>query len=100
MLAAPLVGECSSKYKLQLYLECWTKLRLWELESLARVVYLDADMVVCHNVDHLFQLPPGFYAVADCAFGRKTQAERDSCALFQHGQPSYFNAGFFVMTPR
>ena len=69
--------------------ECWTKLRLWELEQydrwaaailasqhaarvgrasigrvmyLCRLAYLDADMLILRNIDHLFELPPGFYA--------------------------------------
>ncbi|KAL4442954.1 hypothetical protein ABPG77_008445 [Micractinium sp. CCAP 211/92] len=86
-------------YKLQLYAECWTKLRLWELEQYERLVYLDADMLVLRNVDALFNLPPGFYAGPDCTAGRKSQAERDGCPLFFPHERRYFNAGFFVMAP-
>ena len=39
---------------------------------LRRLVYLDADMIVCRNIDHLFDLPAGgFYAVGDCYGGRE-----------------------------
>ncbi|KAL4457680.1 hypothetical protein ABPG75_012545 [Micractinium tetrahymenae] len=86
-------------YKLQLYAECWTKLRLWGLEQYERLVYLDADMIVLRNIDALFALPPGFYAAPDCTAGRKSQAERDGCPLFFPHQRRYFNAGFFVMSP-
>lgn len=38
-----------------------------------RLVYLDADMILVRNIDHLFDLPPGaFYAVGDCYGGRET----------------------------
>ena len=57
----------------------------------------------CKNIDHLFHLPHGFFwAAADCSAGRKTQKERDACALHRLSrgeQPHYFNAGMFVMTP-
>lgn len=58
-----------------------------------RLAYLDADMIVLRNIDTLFRLPPGFYAAADCAAGRATQAERDACPLFRPDVPHYFNAG-------
>ena len=92
------VGMHTHTYKLPIYAECWCKLRMWEWEEYDRLVYLDADMLVLENIDHLFALPPGFFAAPDCAAGRPTAAERDACALLQR-QPSYFNAGMFVMAP-
>ena len=89
-----------AQYKLSLYAECWSKLRMWEQAQYQRLVYLDADTVVLRNLDHLFDLPgDGLYAVGDCAFGRATEAERRACPFFRHGRPHYFNAGFFCMTP-
>jgi lipopolysaccharide biosynthesis glycosyltransferase len=64
-----------------------------------RLIYLDADMAVARNIDFLFELPPAFYAVSDCAFGRDDQAERDACPFFRPDRRSYFNAGFFLMEP-
>ena len=61
-----------SQYKRTLYLECWNKLRMWEMEQFERLVYMDADMILLRNIDHLFGLPPGFYAVGDCYGGRET----------------------------
>jgi len=35
----------------------FVKLRLWELEQFQRVVFLDADTLVIHNIDRLFGYP-------------------------------------------
>jgi len=122
----PLGSHDTSLYKLQLYQECWTKLRMWEMTEYERLVYLDADMVVLHNIDHLFSCDKHVFAAApDCSYGRESQLERDGCCLFgqsisdeeekkegdqkstksiqchsNHAKaPHYFNAGLFVMTP-
>ena len=98
----PPLGVDHRAYKLAAYADCWTKLRMWEWEGeFERLVYLDADMLVLKNIDHLFDLPPGFYAAPDCAAGRRTQAERDDCALLRPAgqRPHYFNAGMFAMAP-
>ncbi|GAB4820707.1 hypothetical protein N2152v2_007753 [Parachlorella kessleri] len=94
-------GIDHSEYKRSLYLECWNKLRMWEMTQFDRLVYLDADMIVCRNIDHLFDLPTGgFYAVGDCYGGREFAEERDNCCHFTPEKvPEYFNAGFYVMTP-
>eukprot|EP00887_Chlorella_sp_A99_P002734 scaffold6.g2734.t1 len=88
-----------TRYKLAAYGECWCKLQMWGLEEYGRLAYLDADMVVRRNIDALFSLPEGFYAVPDCAFGRASAAERDACSYFTPHVPHYFNAGFFLMRP-
>lgn len=90
-----------SHYVRALYAECWNKLRMWEWEGeFDRLVYLDADMIVLQNLDHLFTLPPApLYAVGDCYGGRKDDDERDACCYFTHECPEYFNAGFYVMQP-
>ena len=62
------------------------------------VIAADADMVVKANLDELFDLPQGFYAVMDCTAGLATQQERDSCPLF--GLSRYFNAGMLCFSPR
>lgn len=94
-------GIDHSEYKRSLYLECWNKLRMWEMTQFDRLVYLDADMIVCRNIDHLFDLPAGgFHAVGDCYGGREYAEERDNCCHFTPDKvPEYFNAGFYVMTP-
>jgi hypothetical protein len=37
----------------------WTKLRLWQLEQYAKVLYLDADVLVLRNLDGAFEAPLG-----------------------------------------
>ena len=91
-----------SHYVRALYAECWTKLKMWEWEGeFDRLVYLDADMIVLQNLDHLFMLPPApLYAVGDCYGGRLDDFERNACCHFTpHECPEYFNAGFYVMKP-
>lgn len=79
------------------------------------MVYLDADIQVFDNIDHLFDLPDGhFYAALDC-FCEKTwshskQYEIGYCQqcpdrlpwpVAELGPPPslYFNAGMFVFEP-
>ncbi|KAI7845862.1 hypothetical protein COHA_000596 [Chlorella ohadii] len=86
-------GVDHSEYKRSLYLECWNKLRMWEMTQYDRLVYLDADMILLKHTDHLFELPPGFYAVGDCYGGREFEEERNSCCHFTpDATPEYFLA--------
>lgn len=79
------------------------------------MIYLDADIQVYDNIDHLFDLPDGFfYAVMDC-FCEKTWSHTpqykigycqqcpDKVKWPEHElgpRPSlYFNAGMFVSEP-
>jgi inositol 3-alpha-galactosyltransferase len=93
----------TSGYKMSIYADCWTKLRIWELEQFSRVVYIDADMLVIRNMDHLFDLPQGFHAARDCYAGRPSCEERERCPLFgpecAGANCDYFNAGLFVCEP-
>ena len=43
----------TAAYMAPQFTECWTKLRVWELEEYDRIVLLDADMVVVRNIDSL-----------------------------------------------
>lgn len=80
-----------------------------------KMIYLDSDIQVYENIDHLFELSDGnFYAVMDC-FCEKTWAhtpqyrigycqqspERVSWPHEELGPPPppYFNAGMFVSQP-
>uniref|UniRef100_A0A803LEZ4 Hexosyltransferase n=1 Tax=Chenopodium quinoa TaxID=63459 RepID=A0A803LEZ4_CHEQI len=80
-----------------------------------KLIYLDGDIQVYENIDHLFDLPNGyFYAVMDCfceASWSKTPQYKigycQQCPEKVHwptaelGPPPslYFNAGFFVYEP-
>eukprot|EP00898_Chlorokybus_atmophyticus_P005179 jgi/Chlat1/5662/Chrsp37S05480 len=115
-------------YKVASFLDCWLKLRLWEMEEYETVVYMDADMIAVQNIDSLFDVPipeDGVLATLDCWCGRKVEADR--CPMFCsvapaatsgpimdptaysrkkgsahiHGETvnSYFNAGLMVLKP-
>ena len=54
----------SKKYIYDHYQDIWTKLRAWDLEDYDKVVFLDADMLIMKNIDHLMSmdLPRDFLA--------------------------------------
>ena len=80
----------------------------------SKMIYLDGDIQVYDNIDHLFELPDGhFYAVMDC-FCEKTWSHTPQYKIgycqqcpekvqwpAELGQPPslYFNAGMFVFEP-
>ena len=80
----------------------------------SKMIYLDGDIQVYDNIDHLFDLPDGhFYAVMDC-FCEKTWSHTPQYKIgycqqcpdkvnwpAEMGQPPslYFNAGMFVFEP-
>ncbi|GLJ39611.1 hypothetical protein SUGI_0809720 [Cryptomeria japonica] len=106
--------ENQVQFAMPYYVINYSKLRIWEFEEYSKMIYLDADIQVYDNIDHLFDLTDGhFYAVMDC-FCEKTWSQTDQfkvgycqqcpekvqwpCEL---GQPPalYFNAGMFVFEP-
>ena len=79
------------------------------------MIYLDGDIQVFGNIDHLFDLPDGyFYAVMDCfcenTWINSTQHNIGYCqqcpervqwpAELGLPPPLYFNAGMFVYEPK
>ncbi|XP_047083507.1 galactinol synthase 1-like [Lolium rigidum] len=93
--------ESRTKFAWAYYVINYSKLRIWELVEYDRMVYLDADVQVYENIDHLFDLEPGhLYAVRDC-FCEGTWSEqcRDRVAFWPEPPPLYFNAGVFVHEP-
>ncbi|KAH9303379.1 hypothetical protein KI387_014962 [Taxus chinensis] len=59
--------ENQVQFAMAYYVLNYSKLRIWEFEEYSKMVYLDADIQVFDNIDHLFDMPDGyFYAVMDC----------------------------------
>ncbi|CAI2174629.1 795_t:CDS:2 [Funneliformis geosporum] len=104
------------------YKDTWTKLRVWDLEEeYDKVVFLDADMLIMKNIDHLMEmnLPKDFLSAANactCNPRKKPDYPKDwipsSCAYTkgpikpesENTPPSlelkgYFNSGLLVLTP-
>uniref|UniRef100_J3MPB4 Hexosyltransferase n=2 Tax=Oryza brachyantha TaxID=4533 RepID=J3MPB4_ORYBR len=109
--------ESQTQFAMAYYVINYSKLRIWEFVEYERMVYLDADIQVFDNIDHLFDLDKGsFYAVKDC-FCEKTWSHTpqykigycqqcpDRVAWPEQQQelgpppPLYFNAGMFVHEP-
>ncbi|KAJ4956141.1 hypothetical protein NE237_012924 [Protea cynaroides] len=106
--------ENQTEYAMAYYVINYSKLRVWGFVEYSKMVYLDADIQVFDNIDHLFDLPNGyFYAVMDC-FCEKTWSHTPQFKIgycqqcpdrvkwpVEMGQPPalYFNAGMFVFEP-
>ena len=113
-LPLPSSGSGKPAYAAPRFAECWTKLRLWERVEFDRIGYLDADMIVLKNVDHLLQMgSPGdnqlqrashLQAVHECfcVVKRGTcvyHRSPDSATTFAPSRDSYFNAGLLLLCP-
>ncbi|GAB2246382.1 hypothetical protein Droror1_Dr00001875 [Drosera rotundifolia] len=107
--------ENQTRFAMAYYVINYSKLRIWEFMEYSRMIYLDGDIQVFENIDHLFDLPSGsFYAVMDC-FCEKTWSHTPQYKIGHCQQcpdkvqwvegdmgprPSlYFNAGMFVYEP-
>ncbi|WOH16541.1 hypothetical protein DCAR_0936096 [Daucus carota subsp. sativus] len=105
--------ENQVQFAMAYYVINYSKLRIWNFEY-TKMVYLDADIQVFENIDHLFETPDGyFYAVKDC-FCEKTWSHSPQYSVGYCQQcpekvkwpaemgcppPLYFNAGMFVFEP-
>ncbi|XP_010475767.1 PREDICTED: galactinol synthase 3-like [Camelina sativa] len=105
-----------TQFAMAYYVLNYSKLRIWEFVEYSRLIYLDGDIQVFENIDHLFDLPDGsFYAVKDC-FCEKTWSHTPQYKIGYCQQcpdkvtwpeteqvgpkpPLYFNAGMFVYEP-
>ncbi|KAL3749931.1 hypothetical protein ACJRO7_010975 [Eucalyptus globulus] len=106
--------ENQTQFAMAYYVINYSKLRIWEFLEYSKLIYLDGDIQVFDNIDHLFDLPNGFfYAVMDC-FCEKTWSHTpqyqigycqqcpDRIQWPDHAGPKpslYFNAGMFVYEP-
>ncbi|XP_030468848.1 galactinol synthase 2-like [Syzygium oleosum] len=106
--------ENQTEYAMAYYVINYSKLRIWEFVEYTKMIYLDGDIQVFDNIDHLFDAPDGFfYAVMDC-FCEKTWSSSPQYKIGYCQQcpervpwtpelgpppPLYFNAGMFVYEP-
>ncbi|KAM1742155.1 hypothetical protein ACFX12_012184 [Malus domestica] len=106
--------ESQTQFAMAYYVINYSKLRIWEFVEYEKMIYLDGDIQVFENIDHLFDMPEGnFYAVMDC-FCEKTWSESPQYKIGYCQQcpekvqwpaelgsppPRYFNAGMFVFEP-
>ncbi|CAN6572576.1 unnamed protein product [Malus baccata var. baccata] len=107
--------ENQTQFAMAYYVINYSKLRIWEFVEYEKVIYLDGDIQVYDNIDHLFDLPDGhFYAVMDCfcetTWSHTPQYQIGYCQqcpekvqwpTSELGPPPslYFNAGMFVFEP-
>ncbi|KAK2977503.1 hypothetical protein RJ640_016131 [Escallonia rubra] len=105
--------ENEIQFAMAYYVINYSKLRIWDFDY-SKMIYLDADIQVFDNIDHLFDMPDGyFYAVMDC-FCEKTWSHSPQYSVGYCQQcpdkvkwpaemgsppPLYFNAGMFVFEP-
>lgn len=106
--------ENQTQFAMAYYVINYSKLRIWEFVEYSKMIYLDGDIQVYDNIDHLFDMEDGyFYAVMDC-FCEKTWSHTAQHRIGYCQQcpdkvrwpkqlgpkPSlYFNAGMFVYEP-
>ncbi|KAK1401870.1 Hexosyltransferase [Heracleum sosnowskyi] len=106
--------ENQTQFAMAYYVINYSKLRIWEFVEYSKMIYLDGDIQVFGNIDHLFDMPNGyFYAVKDC-FCEKTWSDSPQYKIGYCQQcpnkvqwpanlgpkpPLYFNAGMFVYEP-
>ncbi|VVB03032.1 unnamed protein product [Arabis nemorensis] len=59
--------ENQAGYAMAYYVINYSKLRIWEFVEYEKMIYLDGNIQVFSNIDHLFDTPSGYlYAVNDC----------------------------------
>ncbi|EXB55994.1 hypothetical protein L484_018780 [Morus notabilis] len=106
--------ESQTQFSMAYYVINYSKLRIWEFGEYSKMIYLDGDIQVYENIDHLFELEDGhLYAVMDC-FCEKTWSHTPQYKIgycqqcpnnvqwpTESGPPPalYFNAGMLVFEP-
>ncbi|OAY43936.1 galactinol synthase 2 [Manihot esculenta] len=105
--------ENQTKFAMAHYVINYSKLRLWKLVEYSKMIYLDSDIQLFDNIDHLFDLQGGYlYAVMDCFCELWRFSPLHKIGYCQHcpdrvqwpaemgpKPPLYFNAGMFVFEP-
>ncbi|EPS61420.1 galactinol synthase, partial [Genlisea aurea] len=81
------------------------KLRLWEFVEYDKMIYMDADIQVFDNIDHLFDSPASaapFAGVVDCLCELHGQSCSEKLQWPDQLGPKprfYFNGGLFIFHP-
>ncbi|XP_062110326.1 galactinol synthase 1 [Humulus lupulus] len=106
--------ENQIQFAMAYYVINYSKLRIWNFVEYSKMMYLDADIQVFENIDHLFDMDDGyFYATMDCfcekTWSHSVQFKIGYCqqcpdrvkwpAEMGPPPPLYFNAGMFVFEP-
>ncbi|CAE6117211.1 unnamed protein product [Arabidopsis arenosa] len=107
--------ENETGYSMAYYVINYSKLRIWEFVEYEKMIYLDGDIQVFSNIDHLFDTPRGYlYAVKDCfcevSWSKTPQYKIGYCQQSPKKvtwpveslgapPPVYFNAGMLVFEP-
>ncbi|KAJ9186026.1 hypothetical protein P3X46_005584 [Hevea brasiliensis] len=106
--------ENQTQFAMAYYVINYSKLRIWEFVEYSKMIYLDGDIQVFENIDHLFDLQDGyFYGVMDCfceqTWSHSLQHKIGYCQQCPDRvqwptemgpkPPLYFNAGMFVFEP-
>ena len=61
--------ENQTQFAMAYYVINYFKLRIWEFVEYSKMIYLDEDIQVYENIDHLFNWHDGhFYAIMDCFY--------------------------------
>ncbi|KAH6820068.1 galactinol synthase 2 [Perilla frutescens var. hirtella] len=99
----PAAAGSESPYVRSYFVLNYCKLRLWELVEYEKMIYMDADIQVFDNIDHLFDLPSGYlYGVVDCLCEMYGQpcSEKLRWPKELGPEPSfYLNGGMFMLEP-
>ena len=87
------------------YAHCLDKLHLWTLIGFEKVCWLDADMIVLQNIDHLFDQDVEEFQIAmasgcTCnALNNPKVFTRPQACPFNDSQQKYGNTGLFLTRP-
>ncbi|KAL2547008.1 Galactinol synthase 4 [Forsythia ovata] len=92
------------QFSMAYYVINYSKLRIWNFLEYSKMVYLDADIEVYENIDHLLDTPNGyFYAPLLHSFpldiANSAQIRLLGLLKWDPLLLSYFNAGMFVYEP-
>lgn len=106
--------ENQTQFAFAYYVVNYSKLRIWEFVEYRKMIYLDGDIQVFENIDHLFELPDGhLYGVMDCKCAKTWSHTPENKIGYcqqcpEKGRwpeelgpkpPLYFNAGMLVFEP-